>query len=71
MAQSMLNYCKRILAKVSFDPQLFTKELTKSIRRLEIGDLETLYNWCIVQFGSRYGDIIQRAFSARGVRMAI
>jgi len=71
MAQSMLDYCKRILSKVSFDPQLFTKELKKSIHRLEIVDLELLYGWCVVQFGSRYGDIIQTAFEARNPKLAL
>jgi hypothetical protein len=71
MAQSMLNYYKRILAKVSFDSTLFTKELKKSIQRLEAVDLEALYDWCIVQFGSRYGEIIQSAFQSRGLKLAI
>ena len=31
----MLEYCQRILAKVSFDRHLFAKELSKSIKRLE------------------------------------
>jgi len=58
----MLEYCQRILAKVSFDRYLFTKELTKSIQRLERQELPRLRQWCIEQFGTRYGDIIAVAF---------
>ena len=35
----MLEYCQRILAKVSFDRHLFAKELAKSIKRLETADI--------------------------------
>ena len=58
----MLEYCQRILAKVSFDRHLFSKELSKSIQRLEQGDLPRLRRWCMEQFGKRYGDIIAVAF---------
>ncbi len=58
----MLEYCQRILAKVSFDRHLFSKELSKSIQRLEQQDLPRLRQWCMEQFGKRYGDIITVAF---------
>jgi len=58
----MLEYCQRILAKVSFDRHLFAKELSKSIKRLEDKDRPRLMRWCLDQFGQRYGDIISTAF---------
>ena len=61
----MLEYCQRILAKVSFDRHLFAKELTKSIQRLEPSDVFRLRQWCVEQFGQRYGDIIAKAFPAQ------
>lgn len=58
----MLEYCQRILAKVSFDRHLFAKELKKSIDRLKPQELTVLKNWCLDQFGQRYGDIIAVSF---------
>ena len=58
----MLEYCQRILAKVSFDRHLFAKELGKSIQRLGPSDVVRLRQWCIDQFGQRYQDIILHAF---------
>lgn len=58
----MLEYCQRILAKVSFDRHLFAKELAKSIKRLEMGDVKRLREWCLEQFGQRYQDIILSTF---------
>ncbi len=61
----MLEYCQRILAKVSFDRHLFAKELTKSIQRLEPSDVFRLRKWCMEQYGQRYQDIILRAFPSQ------
>jgi len=58
----MLEYCQRILAKVSFDRHLFAKELDKSIKRLELADVKRLREWCLEQFGQRYQDIILSTF---------
>ena len=46
----MLNYCKTILHKVSFDPLLFEKELTKSINWLKNSEKEDLIQWCKNEF---------------------
>ena len=62
MPMKMLEYCQRILAKVSFDRHLFAKELAKSINRLEFGDVQRLRQWCLDQFGQRYEDIILNTF---------
>ena len=61
----MLEYCQRILAKVSFDRHLFAKELAKSIKHLETADVSKLRSWCMEQFGQRYQDIILNTFPAQ------
>lgn len=58
----MLEFCKKVLTKVSFDRFLFKKELLKAIKWLNKEDLIALKTWCIGQFGNMYGDIIQDSF---------
>lgn len=41
----MLDYCKTVLEKVSFDPSLFEKELTKSINWLDDSEKEEFLKW--------------------------
>ena len=57
-SMKMLEYCQRILAKVSFDRHLFAKELAKSIKRLETADIMRLRQWCMEHFGQRYLSLI-------------
>ena len=59
----MLDFCKRVLSKVSFDRQLFAKELKKSTRWLNVEELRALRDWCLRQYGARYGDLIQETFN--------
>lgn len=60
----MLEFCKKVLVKVSFDRILFTKELNKAIKWLkEKEDISQLREWCLQRFGSQYGDIIDQSFS--------
>lgn len=40
-----LRYCKKILRKVSFDLQLFRKELTKAFKYLNTEDRILLKKW--------------------------
>ena len=61
----MLEYCKTILQKVSFSPQLFRKELKKSTRWLQKDEIYLLQAWCILTFGDIYQDIIRDVF--RGI----
>ena len=63
----MLEFSKKILSKVSFDRQLFKKELRKSIKRLKGEELRQLRDWCIHQFQDRYGDLIQQSFQGLAV----
>jgi hypothetical protein len=58
----MLKYAKEILTKVSFDAQLFEKELRKAIRVLVGEELVELRNWCLEKFGKLYHTLINRCF---------
>lgn len=50
MKKIQLEYCKFILEKVSFDPQLFHKELKKALRVLVETDARELINWVKARF---------------------
>jgi hypothetical protein len=43
--QSMLEYCKIILLKISFDKRLFKKEYRKTFNYLETNDHNELKKW--------------------------
>lgn len=58
----MLNYVKTVLTKVSFDAQLFEKELRKAIKVLLADELNDLKNWCYTRFGNQHGAILNRCF---------
>lgn len=45
MTTNMLDYCKIILEKVSFDPKLFRKEYKKSLKFLSNKDQMELKKW--------------------------
>jgi hypothetical protein len=45
MKKSMLDYCKLILSKVSFDKRLLRKEYRKSITILDISERYHLKQW--------------------------
>jgi len=58
----MLDFCKQVLLKVSFDPHLFKKELAKMIALLKKDEALLLKVWCLATFGAQYKDIIQDVF---------
>ena len=60
----MLEFCKQVLLKVSFDKDLFKKELKKMISLLKKEEVIVLQLWCITTFGHEYGPLIQESFSA-------
>jgi hypothetical protein len=62
-ASGMLDFSKRVLAKVSFDRHLFSKELRKCLAYLNREELRSLRDWCLGRYGSRYGDVIDEAFA--------
>jgi DNA replication protein DnaD len=47
MARAIFDYTKTILKKVSFDIDLFTKELKKAIKRLLPFEIEELRIWLL------------------------
>lgn len=60
----MFEHTKVVLQKVSFDRNLFAKELKKSIKWLKKEEAMMLKAWCIVTFGYTYKDIIKEAFNS-------
>ena len=58
----MLNYTETILLKVSFNKELFRKELNKSVKWLERNEIKALQIWCILNFGTLYMDVINEVF---------
>jgi len=60
----MFEYTKMILQKVSFNKELFAKELKKSFRWLKKEEVTALQAWCIITFGHLYGDVISDVFSS-------
>lgn len=60
---SMLEYVKMILQKVSFDRQLFEKELKKALQTLVGDEVSQLKQWCYAQFGRMYRVVLNRCFS--------
>ena len=59
----MLDYVKTILIKVSFDQELFKKELEKSLQWLETEEILKLKAWVVEKFNHMYKDIITNVFS--------
>ena len=59
----MLNYAKEILSKVSFDAQLFEKELKKMLKALIPKEIQELKQWCYATFGHIYRPVLNRCFT--------
>ena len=57
----MLEFTKKILSKVSFDKNLFKKELSKSVRWLSKQEVLTLKVWALSTF-SQYKNTILEVF---------
>ena len=57
----MLEFSKNILQKVSFDKQLFKKELQKSARWIGKHEVSALKIWALTSF-AHYKDIIRDVF---------
>lgn len=61
---SMLELTKKILRVVSFDSQLFQKELYKAQKWItDAEEIKRFQEWCITEFSSKYPIIIRKAFS--------
>lgn len=60
----MLKYSMAILTKVSFDRQLFKKELKKAINFIDIREeIVELEHWCREKFGNIYSREINECFA--------
>jgi hypothetical protein len=59
----MLDYVKVILQKVSFNEQLFEKELRKGLKALLREDVLELKKWCYEQFGDSYLQVLNQYFN--------
>lgn len=62
----MLEFCKEILLKVSFDKLLFTKELNKAVKWCQKEESLSLKAWCLLMFGNQYENEILEAFNSVG-----
>jgi hypothetical protein len=58
----MLKYAEIVLLKVSFNRDLFKKELLKALKWLKQDEAQVLKTWCIINFGADYLDVINEAF---------
>lgn len=59
----MVELSKKILVKVSFDRNLFHKELVKAVQWInESEELNSFKDWCMREFGHVYPSILQRVF---------
>ena len=63
----MLDFCKTVLIRVSFDRRLFAKELKKSFKWLSREDAETLRQWALAQYHHKYAKLIASTFAATHV----
>ncbi len=62
----MLELCKEILIKVSFDKILFQKELNKAIKWIKTSEeREKLKTWCNSKFGNVYPEVVRLAFTKK------
>lgn len=60
----MLELTKKILRNVSFDAQLFQKELNKALKWItDAEEVQRFREWCITEFGTTYPKIIRKAFA--------
>jgi len=58
----MLELCKEILTKVSFDKILFKKELAKALKWLQTEEIDKFKDWCLKTFGKKYPEILKDVF---------
>lgn len=65
-----LEYSKLILFKVSFNPDLFKRELNKSLNELDDQGKSLLKCWCVNEFGREYPEILIDSFQGDLARQA-
>ena len=60
--RNMMELSKQVLQKVSFDPRLFQKELSKAVKWLGQRDQLLCKAWCLATFGRQYKEVILDVF---------
>lgn len=63
----MLEFKKRILQKVSFDLEIFEKELNKAAKWMMDDELMELKSWCKNNFSDNHQVIIDKCFQAEKI----
>lgn len=59
----MIELSKFILKKVSFDRQLFQKELEKAVRWINKSeDLQSFKAYCMIEYGHLYPAVLKKVF---------
>ena len=61
---NMLDYQKEILEKVSFDQELFSKELKKSYQWLDSSELSELLSWVSDNFKQKPFVVLSKSLTA-------
>ena len=56
----MLDYCKTILEKVSFDSNLFEKELRKAMTYIQPHEIKELLHWAHQNLGPNIVEVINK-----------
>jgi len=64
----MIEFTQKILRAVSFDKQLFQKELRKGLKWInDAEEIKKFQEWCVVEFGAKYPKVINSAFATRNL----
>ncbi len=58
----MIEYVKVILIKVSFDKNLFEKELKKGLKLLVPSEIKEFEDWCYRTFSKVYEPVLNKYF---------
>lgn len=66
---TMLEYCKTILCKVSFNSVLFEKEFIKALKILNEEDKEAFLSWSLTKFKSTHYSFIQQYARGNSLRI--
>ena len=59
----MLEFCKTVLKRVSFDRRLFALELAKSFSWLSDDEAAALKSWALATYSNRYTQLILTTFA--------
>lgn len=58
----MLEYCKMITKKVSFDLKLFEKEFIKSLAYLGRKDRKVFLSWSLQEYNGEHNEVVKRYY---------